>query len=480
MSLRIGSAQGYYGDDVTRALPMIDGAHVDVVIFEALSELTMAILQKDRLADPARGYTHDIPLIANKILPLAYARGIPLITNGGGLNPLGAAEVVRSAAAAQGLRGLKIAAVTGDDVLGKLAEIMTKPSSPNPFSLMEKGNQTSLEAPRPQGVGFGVRVATNDVLTANAYLGAAPIVEALRAGAHIVITGRVADPCLYLAPMIARYGWAWDDWDRLAAGICCGHLLECTAQVVGGNSLALIDEIDAGDLARLGYPIAHVAEDGTFVLSKTPDTAGRVTIETVKEQLLYEIHDPARYLTPDVTADFTTLRLHDEGGDRVRVSGVTGHPRPDTLKVNVTQHEGWLRELIFTLGAPRAWDKVAQLKAMVAASWAGLPITRVQYDYLGMNSLYADAPLPPDPLEVVVRLTFTAAQPDTLKTAVRRLMANGLSGPAGLNVSGASIAGEPRAILGLLPMLIDRDAVQTEVTYLGVTSDEEIRRSGHR
>ena len=143
------------------------------------------------------------------------------------------------------------------------------------------------------------------------------------------------------AAMVARYGWAWDDWDRLAAGIVCGHLLECTGQVVGGNSLALIDRIDAGDLARLGYPIGVVEDDGTFVITKTPHTPGRVTLETVKEQLLYEIHDPARYLTPDVIADFTTLRLHDDGVNRVRVTGVTGHPRPDMLKLNMARLEGW-------------------------------------------------------------------------------------------------------------------------------------------
>ncbi len=464
MSLRIGSAQGYYGDDVTRALPMIEGGHVDVVVFEALSELTLAILQKDRLADPSRGYTHDIPLIANKILPLAFARGIPLITNGGGLNPLGAAAAAHKIAQERGLHGLKIAAVTGDDLIRTFTSDDSGRGMPRPYSgLRHSETGEPLVSPSPSTErGLGGEVP---IVTANAYLGAAPIVEALRAGAHLVITGRVADPCLYLAPMIARYGWAWEDWDRLAAGIVCGHLLECTGQVVGGNSLALLDSIDAGDLARLGYPIGVVEDDGTFVISKTPGTPGRVTLETVKEQLLYEIHDPARYLTPDVTADFTTLRLQDDGADRVRVTGVSGHPRPEMLKLNLARLEGWQRELIFTLGAPRAWDKVAQLKAMIATSWDGLPITRVHYDYLGINSLFADAPLPPDPLEVVVRLVFSAAQAETLKTAVRRLLALGLSGPAGMNVSGASISGEPRAVVGLFPTLVAREMVTTEITY---------------
>jgi hypothetical protein len=446
MVFRIGSAQGFYGDDVTRALPMITGGHVDVVCFEALSELTMAILQKDRLANPARGYTFDLRIIATQILPHAFARKIPLITNGGGLNPLAAAAMVRETTAKLGLSGLKIAAVTGDDVLAKLASF---------------GDLTNIDT--------GERLADAAIqswVTANVYLGAQPLVEALRQGADIVITGRVADPCLYLAPLIAHYGWSWDDWNRLAAGIVAGHLLECTGQVVGGNSLAVMNTLDPYDLPFLGYPIAHVEEDGSFVITKVPDSPGCVSVETVKEQLLYEIHDPANYLTPDVIADFTTLRLTPDGADRVRVTGVTGKPRPETLKLNLSRLEGYMRELIFTLGYPEAWHKVDQLKAMIAESWKELPIERVEYHYLGMNSLFGSlAALPADPLEVIVRVTFTAADPDTLKTAVRRVMANALSCPAGMSVSGTTVGADPRVIIGLWATLVDRASIKAEVTY---------------
>ncbi len=452
MTYRIGSAQGFYGDNVLSALPMIRGGHVDVVCFEALAELTLAILQKDRLKDPSRGYTFDLSIIASKILPEAFARKIPLICNGGGLNPQGAAQMVRDTAAKLGLSRVKIAAVTGDDMMGRLEE------------LTEKGERLAhLET------GIPLNLADYPIANANVYLGAAPIVEALQQGADIIITGRVADPCLYLAPLIAHYGWAWTDWDRLAAGIVAGHLLECTAQVVGGNSLGVIDSIEARGLARLGYPIAHVEEDGSFILTKTPDLPGVVNAATVKEQLLYEIHDPSAYLTPDVVADLTTLRLEDLGEDRVRISGVTGHPRPDTLKLTLGRLEGFMRELIFTIGYPEAWKKVEQLKEMIAETWDNLPITRVEYSYLGLNSLYGSlAPLPDDPLEVVVRVMFTAADEATLKTAVRLMMNNGLSGPAGMSISGSTISGDPRIILGLFPTLIAHEHVTPHIDYLTV------------
>jgi hypothetical protein len=445
--LRIGSAQGFYGDDVLKALPMIEGGHVDVVCFEALAELTLAILQKDRLKDPARGFTWDIPIIAEKILPAAYARHIPLITSGGGLNPTGAAEVVRAKAKQLGLHGLKIATVTGDDLLPRLSELIARGET---LANIETGEPLSLDGP--------------PIVTASAYLGAFPIVEALRAGADIVITGRVADPCLYLAPMIHRYGWREDDWNRLASGIVAGHLLECTGQVVGGNSLALVDEIEPEALAHLGYPIAGVEEDGTFVLTKVPNTPGRVSVETAKEQLLYEIHDPRSYITPDVIANFTTLSLTPDGPDRVRVTGVTGKPKTDSLKVNVGRFEGYSRELIFTIGWPKARRKAEQLVGMVQATWKGLPLERCEIDYLGVNSLYgAIGQLPDDPLELAVRVSAIAKDPSTLKQAVRRMMALGLSGPAGMSVSGLTVGAEPRPLLGLWPALISRDTVQHRV-----------------
>jgi hypothetical protein len=446
--LRIGSAEGFYGDDVTRALPMIEGGHVDVVCFEALSELTLAILRRDQMRDPSRGYTRDVEIIAERILPLAYARKIPLITNGGGLNPTGAAEVVRQVAERHGLRGLTIATITGDDLLPRLGELL---AAGQLLANMETGEPLALDGP--------------PIVTANAYLGASPLVAALAQGADIVIAGRVADPCLYLAPAIHHFGWGAQEWDRLASGIICGHLLECTGQIVGGNSLALLDEMEPAALAHPGYPIAEVEADGSFTVTKVPGTPGRVTQETVKEQLLYELHDPHAYVTPDVVADVTMLRLADAGPDRVHVSGVTGRPRTPTLKVNIARLEGYSRELIFTLGWPRVWRKEEQLRGMLAAAWEGLPITRAEYQHMGQDSLFGPlAPQPEDPIELIVRVVFTASDQDTLKTAVRRAMALGLSGPAGMAVSGTTVGAEPRPLLGLWPALIDRALVESGVS----------------
>jgi Acyclic terpene utilisation family protein AtuA len=451
--LRIGSAEGFYGDDVTRALPMIEGGHVDVVCFEALSELTLAILRRDQMRDPARGYTRDVEVIAERILPLAFARKVPLLTNGGGLNPAGAAEVVRRAAERHGLAGLKIAVVTGDDLLPRLRDLLAAGET---LTNMETGEPLALDGP--------------PIVTANAYLGAAPLVRALEQGADIVIAGRVADPSLYLAPLLWHFGWGWHDWDRLAAGTICGHLLECTGQVVGGNSLALIDELDGAALAQPGYPIAEVEPDGSFVLTKVPDTPGRVSLETVKEQLLYEMHDPRAYVTPDVVADITTLRLEDVGPNRVRVRGVTGRPCTETLKVNVARLEGYSRELIFTLGWPAVWRKERQLRGMLAEAWHGLRVERVEYSHLGLDSLYGPLqPLPDDPIELAVRVMFTAREADTLKGAVRRAMALGLSGPAGMSVSGGTVGADPRPLLGLWPALLRRELVEASVEVSIVT-----------
>jgi hypothetical protein len=393
--------------------------------------------------------------MAERILPSAFARKIPLITNGGGLNPTSAAQAVLAIAARLSLHGLRIAIVTGDDLLDRLPGLIANGET---FANIETSEPLTLESLEGQTKG------PMPIVAANAYLGAQPIMRALADGADIIITGRVADPSLYLAPIAQHYGWASDDWDRLAAGTICGHLLECTGQVTGGNSLASIDLLSPAELAHPGYPVAEVEESGAFTITKVPDTGGRVSQETIKEQLLYEMHDPRAYVTPDVVADIGALRLEDNGTNRVRVSGAIGHPATDTLKVNIARLEGYSRELIFTLGWPRAWRKEEQLRGMLAEAWRDLPLTRVEYTHLGLDSLFGPLQTPPaDPLELVTRVMFTAADPKTLKTAVRRAMALGLSGPAGLSVSGGAVGAEPHPLLGLWPALLRRQLVESAV-----------------
>ena len=420
---RVGSGEGYYGDDVMRALPMLQRQAVDALAFEALSELTLAILRRQAQRDPSKGYTRDLATIAKHLLPLAARDGVPILTNGGGLNPAGGAEEVAAIAAAKGLTECSIAIVTGDDLLERREELL------------------------PQFAG-------DELVSANVYLGAEALVRALAERVAVVVTGRVADPSLYLAPLIAHFNWAWDDWDRLACGTICGHLLECTAQVTGGNSLASLDALEGGDLANLGYPIAEVEEDGSFVVTKLGDAPGLVNEQTVREQLLYEIHDPSAYVTPDVVVDLRETRVEQVGRNRVRVSGVKGHPRPDKLKVVGAVACGYARELIFRVGAPRARQKAEQLEAMLLAAWRGIELERTFFERLGGEN------------EIVVRAAYAARDRDALEKATRRALALGLSGPAGIATLPASIGAPERPLFELRTALVDRDRIEPHLAFV--------------
>lgn len=438
VTLRIGSGQGYYGDDVLRALPMIERRAVDVVCFEALSELTLAILRRQAQRDPARGYTRDVETIARRILARALEARVPIVTNAGGLNPRAAAQALARVAQELGLPSFAVAIVTGDDVLESLPGLC---AAGELFHHLETGEQLD-----PQ----------RSAVSANVYLGAQPIAGALERGADVVITGRVADPSLYLAPLARHFGWSWDDWDRLAAGTICGHLLECTAQIVGGNTLASLGTLDGADLAHLGYPIAEVEDDGSFVVTKLEGTPGIVTEQTVKEQLLYEIHDPGAYLTPDVVVDMYGARVEAIGPNRVRVSGIKGKPRPPQLKCVISYESGFARELIFRVGAPEAHRKAEQLEAMLDAAWRDVPLERTLFERLG------------GPDELLVRAAYAATAREPLEAASRRALALGLSGPAGMATLPALIGAPDRALLELWPALVSRDKVAEQVELIEV------------
>jgi len=312
-SVRIAGGLGFYGDSWKPIKASIERGNVQYVASDHLAELTLAILQKDRQRDPRLGYTRDfVPMLA-ELLPIAVPKGVKFILNAGGLNPMAAREVLLAALKKFGLK-LKVGVVLGDSVLERLDEIQAAGVS---LAHMDTGEDIATVRER--------------LVFASAYLGARPLVEALDGGADIVLTGRVADAALFLAPMIHELGWHWDDWDRLAQGIVVGHLLECSGQATGGNFGG--DWRSMPDLAHIGYPISEVWESGEAIISKAPGTGGRVSFDTLREQLLYEVHDPHHYMTPDVDVDMTTLHMEEIGPNQVRVTGATGQPAPDTLKI---------------------------------------------------------------------------------------------------------------------------------------------------
>ena len=320
-TVSVAGGQGFYGDTPS-AVDGLLAEGVDYLCLEALAELTLAILQKDRQRDEARGYTRDLPLYLARALPFVVEGRTKVVTNAGGINPLAAARVAIETARSLGAIGVKVATVLGDDVLARLG------------ALREAGEPLTHT-----DTGDGFDTFPGEPLLASAYLGARGIADALAQGADIVITGRVADASLFLGPLAFEHGWAWDDWDRLAAGILVGHLLECSGQSLGGNYSGEWWTIPHP--WDLPYPIAHVDPDGTAVVTKPAGSGGRVTTDTLRHQLLYEVHDPARYLSPDVVADFTSATFEDLPDDRVRITGVRGIPASGTDKLLLAHHAVW-------------------------------------------------------------------------------------------------------------------------------------------
>ena len=431
MTIRLGGGQGFYGDGIGPVADLLaDG--IDYLVCEALAELTLAILQKDRMRDESLGYTRDLPLYLAQAAPYLVDGRTRLITNAGGINPIAAGRAVVAAARQAGIGGIKVATVVGDDV-------------------------------RPQASSLGL---PEDALFANAYLGARPIVEALGQGATVVITGRVADASLFLAPLVHEFGWSWDDWDRLAAGVVVGHLLECSGQVTGGNYSGAWWENP--DPLRVGFPIAEVEPDGSAVITKPAVSGGMVTFDTVREQLLYEVHDPARYLNPDVVADFTALSLTDEGGDRVRVSGTRGAPAPEQYKGLVCTSAGWAGEARLAYSWPDAEAKArAALRFIRERAVArGVPVEEWREEYFGAGAF--GGPTVPasdgcEPPEVIGRLAWRTATPEDAAKVNREVGVLGLSGPPTISSTGRGRDGKPSQLLAVEPFYVDKDVVDAQV-----------------
>lgn len=432
MTIRIGGGQGFYGDGHAPLADLL-GDGLDYLVCEALAELTLAILQKDRQRDESLGYTRDLPLYVAAAITDLLAGRTKLITNAGGINPIGAGRAVVDALRAHGVTGLKVATIVGDDI---------------------RPHAEQLDLP-------------DDVLFANAYLGAQPIVDALRSGADIVIGGRIADASLFLAPLIFEFDWSADDWDQLAAGIAGGHLLECSGQVTGGNYSG--DWWTNPNPDRVGFPIGEFEPDGSFVITKPAGTGGMVTFDTVREQLLYEVHDPAAYLNPDVTVNLASAVLEDLGDDRVRVSALRGSPPPTTYKGLVCRPAGWSCELRATYGWP---DAPAKARAAVRylrrrADVIGMDVKEWHEEYFGLNAFggptVPDAPDGWEPPEVIARLAWRCDTAEEAGRLGREAGLLGLSGPPMIAGAGRARDGRPSQLLSLDAVAVERDLVDGQV-----------------
>jgi len=444
--VRIANGQGFWGDSIDAPVRLVEAGGIDYLTLDYLAEVTLSIMQKQRRKDPQHGYATDFVDLMKRVLPMLRAKGIRVVANEGGVNPRAGRAAVLAAAKQLGITGLKIATVTGDDVLARLPEFQAQGL-----------RLANLDT------GEGLFDAPREILSANVYLQTQAMVEALDSGADIVLTGRCTDPGLTLAPLIHEFKWAADDWHRLAAGTIAGHILECGAQATGGNFSRWWE---VPDLWKVGYPIAECAEDGTFTITKHPGTGGMVTVDTVSEQLLYEMGDPHNYLTPDVVADFTSIRLEQTGPDRVGVSGIQGKPRTPFLKVSGAYLRGYKATGQLVISGPRALEK-AQLCADIV--WkrleaAGFSYEHTDAEFLGSSTLHAGiAPAPADPAEIVLRLSVKDGDRKKVERFGREIAPLVTAGPAG--VTGFA-GGRPKAqeIVAYWPALLPRELVTWSVT----------------
>ncbi|PAP79675.1 ATPase [Rubrivirga sp. SAORIC476] len=451
--LRIASGQGFWGDLQRAPIDQARLGPIDVLVMDYLAEVTMSILQKQKLRDPSKGYARDFVEVVTELAPDIVEKGFKIISNAGGVNPVACAEAIVEGARARGATGLKVAVVTGDDLLERLDDLLARGVE---LKHMETGQR--LAEVRDQ------------IVSANAYLGAQPIAEALAMGADVVVTGRTTDTGLTLAPLVDRFGWDWTDWDKMAAGTVAGHILECGAQSSGGN---FTDWRAVPDMARIGFPIAEVSADGTFVVTKHDGTGGLVSRGTVAEQLLYEIGDPTDYITPDVVADFTSIQLEDEGDDRVLVSGIRGAEDTEFLKVSAAYADGWKATSTLVYAWPEAAAK-ARAAAQILKDRLdalGLEFEEYRAEIIGLNALSetesVDAVAEADLDEVQLRVSVRGQDKAAVEQFGREIAPLILTGPSA--VTGFA-GGRPRPseVVAYWPALIPKSEVQTEVRLLEV------------
>jgi hypothetical protein len=447
-TIRIACGQGFWGDMLDAPVRQVREGPVDYLMLDYLAEVTMSIMQKQRARDPAAGYARDFVPLMREILPDCVERDIRVTANAGGVNPSGCAGAVRDVARELGLAGrLKIGTVNGDDIMGRLDE------------LLERGVEL-----RNMDTGAPLSDVRERVQSANAYLGAWPIVEALNGGARVVITGRSTDTGLTLGPMIHEFGWGETDWDRLAAGTVAGHIIECGAQSTGGNCQYEWQTIP--DLANVGFPIVETRPDGTFVVTKHEGTGGRVNVPSVKEQLVYEMGDPRAYITPDCVADFTSIRLEDAGADRVRVQGVKGTPATEFLKVSISYSAGFKAVGTLVYAWPDAYAKARAADQILRARLdrLGLKFEQILTEFVGANATHGPLAGEPstDAPEVQLRVGVRGDDRKSIERFTKEIAPLILTGPPA--VTGFA-GGRPKVeeVVAYWPALIPKTEIEAHV-----------------
>ena len=444
--IRIASGQGFWGDLIDAPMNQATGGPVDYIMMDYLAEVTMSILQKQKLKDPRFGYARDIPALMERMLPVIKEKGIKVITNGGGVNPTACRDAIFEVAKKLGIKDLKIGVVMGDNILDNIDELVNKG--------VELKNMES---------GDSVKTVKEKVLSANVYFGAAPVVECLKQGADIVITGRVTDTGLTLAPMIYEFGWDMNDFDLMAAGTVAGHILECGGQASGGNFTG--DWQSIPDLARIGFPIAEAYPNGEVIITKHENTGGLVSIDTVSEQLCYEIGDPKDYITPDCIADFTSIHLEDVGKNKVRVYNVKGLPATPFYKVSMSYSDGYSASGSLTYSWPDALEKAEAADKILRTRLddLGLKFDEVRAEFQGYNACHGPIARKIDePNEVVLRFSVRSSDKYSVERFGKELAPLILTGPPGVT----GFAGgrpKPSDVVAYWPALIPKTEVTPQV-----------------
>jgi hypothetical protein len=445
-TVRIASGQGFWGDLLTAPFDQVTKGPVDYLVMDYLAEVTMSIMQKQKRKDPTLGYARDLVSLMEDILPVCVEKNIKIITNGGGVNPAACSDAILGVAKKSGLRNLKIGIVLGDDILDRIDELLAEGAE---LKNMETGEHLSAIRAR--------------LTSANVYFGAWPIVQALRQGAQIVITGRTTDTGITLAPMIYEFGWKEDEWHKLAAGTIAGHILECGAQSTGGNFSA--DWRSVPDMAHIGFPIAEAYPNGDIIITKHESMGGLVTVQTVKEQLLYEIGDPKNYITPDCVADFTTIQLEQVDVNRVRMTGVRGRPATEFYKVSMSYLDGYTAFGTLTYSWPDALEKARKADEVLRERLNDLHLNfeEIRTEFVGYNSCHGPlAPHVENPNEVVLRIGVRSRDYASVERFGKEIAPLILTGPP--SVTGfAGGRPKPSEVISYWPALISKKLVQPEV-----------------